>query len=113
MLAYRGGNWGGEAIRLAVVELVARRILRLESVEATGRWRSAQRWALTDGPAAGRTVEPPLDVILDLVRSTRRERLEGVLVKDLRRAIRSRSGGPRRTRSVTSRRRWWTADSWS
>jgi hypothetical protein len=101
VLSFRGGTWRGEAIRLALTELVARRILSLERVELTRRRQAGTRWALTDGPAFTQAVEQRLDAVLDVVQATPRRSLgvvrdgstmavavEGVLVKDLKRSVR-------------------------
>jgi hypothetical protein len=69
VLSYRGGTFRGEAISLAVTELVARRIISVEDD------------ALVGGPAYGKSVEPPLDVVLELIRP-------GMSVRELQRAIR-------------------------
>jgi hypothetical protein len=61
VLSYRGGAWRAETIRLAVTELVARRIVSTVEVEPSGRRRKGPSWALVDGPNAKQSVEPPLD----------------------------------------------------
>jgi hypothetical protein len=79
VLSYRGGSFRAEAIRLAVVELVARRILRVEDRSLVG------------GPAVHQAVEPPLEVVLEVFRETRRRPgRDDVLVKDFRRALTKR-----------------------
>ena len=101
VLHYRGGSAPAELLRVAIAELIARRVLRLEAVEPKRRWQRAPRWALVEGPETARGAEPPLDRILDLVRAAPREPLralregstmavpvEGVLVGDLGRALR-------------------------
>jgi hypothetical protein len=105
VISYRGGGFMGEPVRLAVTELIVRRVLALERVERTGRWRREQSWALIDGPAAMSGVESPLTVVLELARSEPRQTLpvlregstmavpvDGVLVRDLKRAVRKRWG---------------------
>jgi hypothetical protein len=100
VLSYRGGAWRAEPIRLAVTELVARRIVTTVEVEPSGRRRKGKRWALVDGPSSKQSVESPLDVVLDLIRGVERRPIqvlregstialasEGVLVTDLHGAV--------------------------
>jgi len=102
VISYRGEGFMGEPVRLALTELIVRGALALDEVERSGRRRREHAWALTDGPAAPSAVEPPLAVVLELVRAERQPlpvlrrgstmavTVEGVLVKDLKRAIRKR-----------------------
>jgi hypothetical protein len=103
VIAYRGGSFGPEAVRLAVVELVSRRVLRLEAVERTRALRESRReWGLAGGPAAGSPIEPPLDVVLEAFRCARRRHgLDAVLVRDYRRALHRRLGAPERSSALT------------
>ena len=101
VLSYRGGAWPTEPVRLAVTELVVRRILSTVEVDPSGRRRKGKRWALVNGPNSKQSVEPPLDVVLELIHGVPRETIqvrregstialarEGVLVADLHRAVR-------------------------
>jgi hypothetical protein len=102
VIEWRGAGFYGEPIRLAVTELITRRVLSLVPVERQRRRGAERVWGLTDGPAARAAVEPPLDAILELVRETRQPlpvlregstmavTAEGVLVKDLKRSVRKR-----------------------
>jgi hypothetical protein len=102
VLSYRGEAWQAEPIRLAVTELVARRIVSTVEVEPSARRRKGPSWALVDGPNSKQSVEPPLDVVLDLIRGTERRPIqvlregstialasEAVLVTDLHRAVKN------------------------
>ena len=70
-------------------------------VDPCGRRRKGERWALVNGPNSKQSVEPPLDVVLELIHGVPRETIqvrregstialarEGVLVADLHRAVR-------------------------
>lgn len=107
VLNYAGDGRGADVFKLAVKELVARRALRVEPAATHGRRRTLkERPALTAGPLAGMTAEPPLSPVLALFADAEKRTLqateasaagarpiEGVLVEDFAKAARKRFRG--------------------
>ena len=103
VLQHRGSAYADEPFRLAVKELVARRVLRIEPIRKAGRDSRRTRYALTKGRGSTTDLAAPLRPVLDLYRDTRPRTIEtvrdesthvttvdGVLVKDLAKAARKR-----------------------
>lgn len=102
-----GDGSGVTAFKLAVKELVARRALRLETLETRGRLgRRRQRSALIEGPQMGVVSEQPLIAVLALFADVDKRTLQtteasgggtrpidGVLVEAFARAARKRFRG--------------------
>ena len=100
VLEYQGNWGGGEPLKLAVTELVARRVLRVEQAQ-TSRLRGRKpRPVLLDGPNARDEVAPVLAPMVEAYRRARRRPVgvlgsgstvpvpaEGVLIKDMIRAV--------------------------
>src|SRR3954469_244891 len=92
-----GPKSGGSALKLALLELVARECLELVEVEERGAFGRARRVAtLRDGSRRRDPGGPPLDAVVELLGSVQTEGSEdgsgGVPVAEFTRAARKRYG---------------------
>jgi hypothetical protein len=101
VLRHRGDAYRDEPFKLAVKELVARRVLRVERVKSPRPLGRKPCYALVDGPLIGTELAQPLTPVIDVYRKARRQSLDalrdgstvavplqGVLVRDLAKAAR-------------------------
>ncbi len=104
VLQYRGSCYLTEPFKLAVKELVTRRVLRVQRIQPGGLSGGRPEYALVDGPLIASEVPPPLSSVLGVYRAHRKslnvleaestvaDHVTGVSVKQLRKAARQEFG---------------------